>query len=136
MIFIIIHIVRENEKITDILRNYNVTLDDIKVCNLHITDFNNLRPSTKLRIPSINSETVEILDKSEPLVSQYYEPNYQIEENNNDSNNTTDNYSKKRPFNNFGFRGLNFIKPNRQNRGFNKSIYPHFIDKDNNNNSK
>ena len=43
MIFIIIHIVRENERINDILRNYNVSLDDVKVCNMHITNFNDLK---------------------------------------------------------------------------------------------
>ena len=42
MIYLIIHIVRENERIGDILKNYNIELDDLKANNLHITDFNHL----------------------------------------------------------------------------------------------
>ena len=50
----IIHIVREHERLQDILKNYNVEIDDLKTNNLHITDFNHLTPGTKLRIPNLN----------------------------------------------------------------------------------
>lgn len=76
MIFLIIHIVREHERLQDILKNYNVEIDDLKTNNLHITDFNHLTPGTKLRIPNLNQETIQILNEVEPLVSNYYKPDF------------------------------------------------------------
>lgn len=131
MIFIIIHIVRENERVQDILKNYNISLDDLKVCNLHITNFSDLKPATKLRIPSINSETVEVLNQSEPLVSQYYEPEYKLDDDNLNVNSENKTQNNNNNINRFGFRGLNFIIPPRLKRQANKSIYPHYVKKNN-----
>ncbi|MGM9971970.1 MAG: hypothetical protein ACI35W_06140 [Anaeroplasmataceae bacterium] len=64
----VIHIVRMNETIDEIIDNYHITLDDLKMENRHITDFLNIAPGTKLRITPITLETIQILDTSEPLV--------------------------------------------------------------------
>lgn len=66
------HIVKQNERITDILNNYHLTFEDIKKHNTHITDFNNLIGGTKLLIPLMKQEVVQILDKTEVFVKKYY----------------------------------------------------------------
>ena len=66
------HIVKQNEKITDILNNYHLTLEEVKKYNTHITDFNNLIGGTKLMIPLIKQEINQILDKTEVFVKNYY----------------------------------------------------------------
>lgn len=123
MIYLIIHIVRENERIGDILKNYNIELDDLKVNNLHITDFNHLSPGTKLRIPNLNQETIQILNEVEPLVSNYYKPDFNeekiIDESDLDISKNTSQPQKPRGFNIFGSKG--FSNP------FRGQIYPHFI---------
>lgn len=131
----IIHIVRNGEKISNILNNYNISFDDLKTNNLHITDFNNLTAGTKLRIPTLNQETIQILNASEPLVSSYYEGNNNLfldedkDSNIKDNNEVNNNNSIKQSSN---FRGLNilpgfgFPKVNRENK---RQIYPHFIKK-------
>lgn len=103
---------------------------------MHITNFNDLKPSTKLRIPSINSETVEILNQSEPLVSQYYEPNFTMSEEKKDDLKQNNMPNDNQGHNRFGFRGLNFVKPQTKKRGFNNAIYPHFIKKNNDDTNK
>ncbi len=134
----IIHIVRSGEKISNILNNYNISFDDLKTNNLHITNFNQLQEGTKLRIPTLNQETIQILNASEPLVSSYYEGNNNLflddDKNSNikDDNEVNNNNSLKHSSN---FRGLNilpgfgFPKTNRNNK---RQIYPHFIKKKNN----
>lgn len=123
MIYLIIHIVRENERIGDILKNYNIELDDLKANNLHITDFNHLSPGTKLRIPNLNQETIQILNEVEPLVSNYYKPDFNeekiIDESDLDISKNTSQPQKPRGFNIFGPKG--FSNP------FRGQIYPHFI---------
>lgn len=66
------HIVKQNERILDILNNYHLTIDDLKKYNTHITDFNNLIGGTKLMIPLLKQEVVQILDKTEVFVKKYY----------------------------------------------------------------
>ena len=66
------HIVKQNERINDILNNYHLTFEDIKKYNSHITDFNNLIGGTKLMIPLIKQEVEQILDKTEVFVKKYY----------------------------------------------------------------
>lgn len=126
----IIHIVRENERISDILRNYNISIDDLKTNNLHVTDFNHLTPGMKLRIPDLNQETIQILNEVEPLVSNYYKPNFEEKINDEppipDENNKVNNHFKP--------RGFNLFMPRRMNNPFNGQIYPHFIKKKKNNN--
>lgn len=66
------HIVKQNERINDILNNYHLTFEDIKKNNSHITDFNNLIGGTKLMIPLMKEEVEQILDKTEVFVKKYY----------------------------------------------------------------
>lgn len=144
MIFLIIHIVRNGEKISNILNNYNISFDDLKTNNLHITDFSKLAQGTKLRIPTLNQETIQILNGSEPLVSSYYEGNNIFEEDNNvnnqddnnqDDNNINDNSNNGNNTNNgSNFRGLNILPGfgfPKVIRNGKRQIYPHFINKKN-----
>ncbi|MGM9969768.1 MAG: LysM peptidoglycan-binding domain-containing protein [Anaeroplasma sp.] len=68
----LVHIVKNNENIDDIINTYNVTLADLKKSNNHITDFNNLVGGTKLRIPMISEEIEQILETTESFISDYY----------------------------------------------------------------
>ena len=126
MIFLIIHIVREHERLQDILKNYNVEIDDLKTNNLHITDFNHLTPETKLRIPNLNQETIQILNEVEPLVSNYYKPDFDESNIKNDGKKVDVNDTsepKIKP------RGFNLFPPKGFNSPFRGQIYPHFIKK-------
>lgn len=66
------HIVKNGEKIDDIKQIYKVNIDEIKLANLHITDFKNIVPGTKIKIPLLNFEVEQILDKTESFVMNYY----------------------------------------------------------------
>ena len=68
----IIHIVKPGESIIKIMDCYQITKEDIINENLHITDFKHLKPGTKLRIPVINSNIIDILEETEPFVEDYY----------------------------------------------------------------
>lgn len=64
----ILHIVKNNERISEILDMYGLTFKEIFEYNRHITDFNNLICGTKLWIPLLSEEISEILDNSEGFV--------------------------------------------------------------------
>ncbi len=72
VIAMIIHIVRNNESINEILDNYHLTIDDLRTNNLHVTDFKNIQCGTKLKIPFLSEENKQILKKSEPFIQDYY----------------------------------------------------------------
>lgn len=90
VIFMILHIVRMNEKLSDILSNYNVTLDDLVLENGHISDFNNIIPGTILKISEINENSLQILDNTEPLaIHKEIEPSmFNVKESENVIKNT------------------------------------------------
>lgn len=121
----IIHIVREHERLQDILKNYNVEIDDLKTNNLHITDFSHLTPGTKLRIPNLNQETIQILNEVEPLVSNYYKPNFDEEKIIDEKKDIVsgEQMPKIKP------RGFNLFPPKGFNNPFKGQIYPHFVKK-------
>lgn len=124
----IIHIVRENERISDIIKSYNISFDELKTNNLHITDFNHLRAGTKLRIPSINQETMQILNETEPLVSNYYKPNFEEDEKEikkPEVEKKVDQQDKQIIRN----RGFNLFNSRPLSNPFKNQIYPHFIKK-------
>ena len=125
MIFLIIHIVREHERLQDILKNYNVEIDDLKTNNLHITDFNHLTPGTKLRIPNLNQETIQILNEVEPLVSNYYKPDFDESNIINDDGKKVDVNDTSEP--KIKPRGFNLFPPKGFNNPFRGPIYPHGI---------
>lgn len=66
------HIVKFGEEIEDILQIYKVSIEELKVVNMHITDFNNLVAGTKVKIPLINDEVEQVLEKTESFVMNYY----------------------------------------------------------------
>lgn len=68
----IIHIVRNNESVSDILDIYHLSFDDLKSNNLHITNFKKIIPGTKLKIPFLGEEIKQILESSESFVEDYY----------------------------------------------------------------
>ena len=66
------HIVKNGERIDQIMNLYRVNLDTIKSYNLHITDFNNLLCGMKIKIPLISEEIEQILENTESFVKDYY----------------------------------------------------------------
>lgn len=68
----IIHIVKYNENINIILNHYKVSLNDLMSMNQHITDWSNITPGMKLRIPLLNKEVLNILEDTEPFIEEYY----------------------------------------------------------------
>lgn len=66
------HIVKNGERIEDILSMYHLELEELIQLNLHITDFYNLLSGTKIKVPLIHNETEQILDNTESFVQQYY----------------------------------------------------------------
>ena len=71
----LIHIVSPGETISKIADGYHLSYNDIKANNLHITDFYHLAAGTKLKIPFITKEKQEVLEETEPFISDYY-PTY------------------------------------------------------------
>lgn len=72
MIILILHIVRSGETIRVIADNYQCEVSDITSNNLHITDFKNLRPGMKLRIPFLTKPVIDTLEETESFISDYY----------------------------------------------------------------
>ena len=66
------HIVKNGERIEQILDLYRVNYDTVKSYNLHITDFSNLLCGMKIKIPLINEEIEQILENTESFVKDYY----------------------------------------------------------------
>ena len=59
------------EKISPV-RLKNLDGADYIFIRLHITDFFNLKPGTKLKIPVISNQVLEALEETEPFVEEYY----------------------------------------------------------------
>lgn len=66
------HIVKNGERIEDILKMYHLELDELISINLHITDFHHLQSGTKIKIPMLSAEVEQILDSTESFVQRYY----------------------------------------------------------------
>jgi hypothetical protein len=69
---LILHIVRSGETIRAIADNYQCEVSDITSNNLHITDFKNLKPGMKLRIPFLSKPIIDTLEETESFISDYY----------------------------------------------------------------
>ena len=52
--------------------NYQCEISDITSNNLHITDFRNLKPGMKLKIPFLTKPIMETLEETESFISDYY----------------------------------------------------------------
>ena len=69
VITMIIHIIKNNESVKQILSTYNISIEELKLYNKHITDFNNLLCGMKLKIPLITEEIEQVLDYSEGFIT-------------------------------------------------------------------
>lgn len=130
----ILHIVKEDEKVGQILDLYGITLDELKTNNMHITDFKNLRPGTRIKIPSISNENLQILSSTEPLVDKYYEK-LGDESNEEQAEAVVQEPLRETEKNKTeSFRGVNYIRPEaiEQKPISKRPIYP-FFDKSNRN---
>ncbi len=87
----ILHVVRENERINSISTVYNSSLDELKNLNKHIVDWNNLVPGTKIRVPVVNNDLREKIKDSEPFIQDYFPSEDNKNVNNKDVNNKNDN---------------------------------------------
>lgn len=66
------HIVRMNERVDSILDTYQITLEELKDNNLHITDFNNLKCGMKLLVPYLSKNVEQVLESTGGFVQKYY----------------------------------------------------------------
>ena len=66
------HIVRTNDKIETIMNLYNLTKNEIKDLNTHITSWNNLIPGTRIKLPKISDAMNDELNDIEPFIEDYY----------------------------------------------------------------
>lgn len=68
----IIHIIRQGENVLKIIDHYGLTKSELVSENRHITDWQHLKPGTKIKIPVVNNNTIEILEETEPFIEEYY----------------------------------------------------------------
>lgn len=73
------HIVGNGESVDDILKGYDITINELKNENKHIRVWNYLIPGTKLKIPVLTESIVEDLNEIEPFIEDYY-PKIEIED--------------------------------------------------------
>lgn len=73
------HIVGNGENVDDILKGYDITLDELKNENKHIRMWNYLIPGTKLKIPVLTESIIEDINEIEPFIEDYY-PKIKVEE--------------------------------------------------------
>ncbi len=73
------HIVGNGESVDDILRGYDISIDELKNENKHIRIWNYLIPGTKLKIPVLTESILEELHEVEPFIEDYY-PKLKVEE--------------------------------------------------------
>jgi LysM repeat protein len=66
------HIVRTDEKISDIAQIYNLSVNEIESINAHIRSWDKLIPGTKLRLPAIPEQVRLEVDDTEPFIEDYY----------------------------------------------------------------
>ena len=85
------HIVRTTDTIDRIASIYNMTIQEIKNSNEHISDWRKLIPGTKIRLPAIPDHVRDELEDTEPFIEDYYpklkiQDDYEniIEEENNE----------------------------------------------------
>lgn len=74
------HIVKNGERIEDILSMYHLQLEEIVSINLHVTDFYHLVSGTKIKIPLLTEEVEQILDNTESFIQRYYPKMEDLEE--------------------------------------------------------
>lgn len=66
------HIIRTNETLDGIAKMYNLTIQEIKDYNRHITVWDKLIPGTRLKLPAIPDSIIEEINDIEPFIEDYY----------------------------------------------------------------
>lgn len=66
------HIVRTNEKLDSIVNLYNITKIELIELNRHITNWDNLIPGTRIKLPAIPDALNDELNDTEPFIEDYY----------------------------------------------------------------
>lgn len=66
------HIVRTNDKIETIMNLYNLTKEEIKDLNTHISSWDHLIPGTRIKLPKISEALANELNDVEPFIEDYY----------------------------------------------------------------
>lgn len=66
------HIIKNGERIENIVDIYKVSYEELKLANMHISDLKNVVPGMKIKVPLISEEIEQILDKTESFVMNYY----------------------------------------------------------------
>lgn len=66
------HIVRTNDKLNTIINLYNLTIDEVKDLNKHISNWDNLIPGTRIKLPVISEAVADELNDIEPFIEDYY----------------------------------------------------------------
>lgn len=73
------HIVGNSETVDDLLRAYDLTIDELKNENKHIRTWDYLIPGMKLKIPVLSESVVDDINTIEPFIEDYY-PKIKLEE--------------------------------------------------------
>ena len=73
------HIIGNGENVEDILKGYDLSIDELKNENKHIRVWDKLIPGTKLKIPVLSENLVEDINEIEPFIEDYY-PKIKIED--------------------------------------------------------
>lgn len=66
------HVVRINDSIEKIASIYNLTINEIKNLNTHISNWKELIPGTRIKLPTIPDAINEELNDIEPFIEDYY----------------------------------------------------------------
>lgn len=66
------HVVRINDSIEKIASIYNLTINEIKNLNTHISNWKELIPGTRIKLPTIPDSINEELNDIEPFIEDYY----------------------------------------------------------------
>lgn len=66
------HIVRMNEKISQIALTYNLEVEEITSLNQHVRDWDHLIAGTKLNLPAIPNSLSDEINDVEPFIEEYY----------------------------------------------------------------
>lgn len=68
----LLHIVKNGEVVEQILQMYHLEFEELQHANLHISNLRNIQPGMKIKIPLLNEEVEQILEKTETFVQSYY----------------------------------------------------------------
>ena len=66
------HIVRTNDALEKIASIYNLTINEIKNLNTHISNWKELIPGTRIKLPPIPEAINDELNDTEPFIEDYY----------------------------------------------------------------